>query len=387
MSIPQYLYPGVYIEEGSSGTKSIAGVSTSVAGFVGRTEHIRKAGLDNDDMLDKPVLIQSWNGFMEKFGKYNKRQAPYLPPAVKGFFDNGGRKCYVVRVRGDSGDKDFIGAKRRRKKTGLQALCAVDEISIVCIPGATSPSVQQAMISHCETMGDRVCILDSEKNADVNAVSTQRNTLNSPGGHGVLYYPWIRVAIESGKRHVHDFVPPCGHIAGVYARTDSRGGVHKAPANAVVRGTLGLKVSVTKNEQDILNPKGINCIRAFPNRGFLVWGARTLSDDTEWKYVNVRRLLLYLEESIRKGTQWAVFEPNSEALWADVRRAVEDFLIRVWRNGMLQGAKPEEAFFVKCDLSTMTQNDIDNGELVCVAGVAPVRPAEFLIFSIRQKTT
>jgi len=239
-------------------------------------------------------------------------------------------------------------------------------------------------------MGDRVCILDSDKNADVNAVLTQRNRLHSSGGDGALYYPWIMVTMEAGKndrmRLVDDFVPPCGHIAGLYARTDSEKGVHKAPANEVVRGALELKVSITENEQGILNPKGINCIRVFSGRGILVWGARTLSDDPEWKYVNVRRLLLYLERSIEKSTQWTVFEPNGEALWADVRRTAEDFLTGAWRKGMLQGAKPEEAFYVRCDRSTMTQNDIDKGELVCVIGVAPVRPAEFMILSIRQKT-
>jgi len=385
--MPEYTAPGVSVEETSPRRPSIAGGSTSTAGFVGRTEHIRNAKLDNDAMLDKPVLVQSWTEFVETFGRYSKRRAPYLPPAVQGFFENGGRRCYVVRVPDGAEDEHYIGADM----TGLQALCTVDDISIVCIPGVTSLSVQQAMISHCENMRDRVCILDSEKNADVQAVLTQRNSLHSSYGHGALYYPWIRVMMESGKKtrlhRVHDFVPPCGHIAGIYAQTDSGRGVHQAPANVVVSGALDVKVHVTKNEQEILNPKGINCIRTFPGRGILVWGARTLCEGPEWKYVNVRRLLLYLEESIKNGTEWTVFKPNGEALWADVRRTVEDFLMGVWRNGMLQGAKPEEAFFVKCDRTTMTQNDLDNGRLVCLIGVAPLRPAEFVIFRISQWTS
>jgi hypothetical protein len=179
-------------------------------------------------------------------------------------------------------------------------------------------------------------------------------------------------------------IPPGGHIAGIYARSDIERGVHKAPANEIVRGAVELQFPLTSGEQDILNPRGVNCLRKFRGRGIRVWGARTTSSDSLWKYVNVRRLFLYIEESIEEGTQWVVFEPNNEKLWARVRQSITAFLTTLWRAGWLMGTKAEEAFFVKCDRSTMTQDDIDNGRLICVIGIAPVKPAEFVIFRIAQ---
>ena len=179
-------------------------------------------------------------------------------------------------------------------------------------------------------------------------------------------------------------VPPGGHVAGVYARVDQEKGVHKAPANEVVNGALGLEFNITKGEQDVLNPRGVNCIRAFPGRGILIWGARTAASDPAWKYLNVRRLFIFVEKSIELGTQWVVFEPNDEKLWARVKQTINQFLMGVWRSGALMGTTEEEAFFVKCDRTTMTQNDIDNGRLVVLVGIAPVKPAEFVIFRIAQ---
>jgi hypothetical protein len=181
-------------------------------------------------------------------------------------------------------------------------------------------------------------------------------------------------------------VPPSGAVAGIYARSDSESGVHKAPTNQVVRGIAGLVASVSAVDQQLLNPEGVNALRSFPGRGTLVWGARTLSSDPEWKYVNVRRLVIFLEHSIEKSTQWAVFEPNDERLWARVRGTVEAFLMSLWQSGALLGTKPEEAFFVQCDRSTMSQNDLDNGRLVCMLGIAPIRPAEFVILRITHLT-
>jgi phage tail sheath protein FI len=181
-------------------------------------------------------------------------------------------------------------------------------------------------------------------------------------------------------------VPPSGFMAGIYARSDVEIGVHKAPANEVVRGAIGLEVLINKAQQDVLNPLGINCIRFFEGRGIRVWGARTVSSDPEWKYLNIRRYFVYLEASIDRSTQWAVFEPNGEQLWANVRRTVESFLENEWRSGRLAGTKVEEAFFVRCDRSTMTQNDLDNGRMICLIGVAPLYPAEFVIFRIGQWT-
>lgn len=378
--MPEYLSPGVYVEEVEIGAKPIEGVSTSTAGFVGMAEK---------GETDKPTLITSWGQFVDNFGKYTAKR-PYLAPSIYGFFANGGGRCYVVRVADDADDAAYIGTDEGpEKRTGLQAFNEIDEVNFISIPGITSSAVQKAMITHCETLKDRFCILDPIEDADISAIQTQKNDVVSEGGYAALYYPWIKVPIESrdnkGKlKLIQDFVPPSGYVAGIYARSDTEKGVHKAPANEIIRSSLEIRLTITKGEQDILNPKGVNCIRAFQGRGIRVWGARTTASDPLWKYVNVRRLFLYLEESIEEGTQWVVFEPNDEKLWARVKQTITQFLNRVWKDGALMGSTPEEAFFVKCDRTTMTQDDIDNGRLVVLIGVAPVKPAEFVIFRIAQ---
>jgi phage tail sheath protein FI len=377
--MPEYLTPGVYIEEFEMGAKPIEGVSTSTAGFVGMAE---------TGDLDKPALITSWGQFVSKFGRYTTDK-PYLAPSVYGFFANGGQRCFVVRVKDGADDGDYVGTDGGPgNRTGLQVFNEIDEVNIVCIPGITSKTVQTAMITHCESLKDRFCILDSKKDANMTDIQAQKNDVVSERGYAALYYPWIKVPIETVENNkiklIQEFIPSSGYIAGIYARSDTERGVHKAPANEIVRGALEIKLSITKGEQDILNPKGINCIRAFPGRGIRVWGARTTSSDALWKYINVRRLFLYIEESIEEGTQWVVFEPNDEKLWGRVRATITEFLTRVWRDGALMGAKAEEAFFVKCDRTTMTQDDIDNGRLICIIGIAPVKPAEFVIFRIAQ---
>jgi Bacteriophage tail sheath protein len=202
--------------------------------------------------------------------------------------------------------------------------------------------------------------------------------------YAALYYPWVEVRDPSAQKNVS--VAPSGHMAGIYARVDIERGVHKAPANEVILSINKISQDVTKREQDLLNPHNINALRYFPGRGNRVWGARVVTSDSSWKYVNVRRLFIYVEASVDYGTQWVVFEPNDEPLWARVRQTITNFLTTTWRSGALQGAKPDEAFFVKCDHTTMTQDDIDNGRLICVIGIAPVKPAEFVIFRIQQKT-
>lgn len=271
-------------------------------------------------------------------------------------------------------------------RKGIYTLKNIDDISIAAIPGIYTQHLQNKLIIHCETMNDRFAVLDSEEKADLDEIQTQRNFYDSK--YAALYYPWLRVFDPLSKKRTN--VPPSGYVCGIYARSDTERGVHKAPANEVVRGALGLeefngtKRIITKGQQDILNPKGVNCIRVFRGRGIRVWGARTISSDSLWKYVNVRRLFLFLEESIEDGTQWVVFEPNDQKLWARVRQTITQFLTRVWKDGALMGTTPEEAFFVKCDRTTMTQDDIDNGRLIVVIGVAPVKPAEFVIFRIAQ---
>lgn len=268
------------------------------------------------------------------------------------------------------------------QRSGLRGLSEIDDISLVCVP--EEPSVvglRGVLIDHCEELKYRFAILQTSREE---ATSTNIGTLkpDRESKYAALYFPWINVfdPLTGNQR----LVPPGGHIAGIYARSDNDRGVHKAPANVVVRGASSLQIMVTKEQQAILNSKGVNVIRAFPGRGILVRGARTVSKDTLWKYVNVRRLLIFIERSVDEGTQWVVFEPNDERLWSRVIAAITQFLTRVWRDGALMGTTPEQPFFVKCDRTTMTQDDIDNGRLIVLIGVAPVKPAEFVIFRIAQ---
>ncbi|MFC9603421.1 phage tail sheath family protein [Streptomyces niveus] len=282
-------------------------------------------------------------------------------------------------------------------RTGLGGLEAVEDITMVAVPDLMSAyqrglldlesviAVQQGVISHCELMGDRVAILDPPPGLSAQqARSWRTDRANFDSKYATLYYPWISVADPASGRP--GLVPPSGHIAGVWARNDDTRGVHKAPANEVVRGAVALQTQLTKGEHDLLNPIGLNCIRAFPGRGIRVWGARTLASDPAWRYLNVRRLFNYLEESILAGTQWVVFEPNDDALWARVRRTVSAFLVNEWRKGSLFGLTPDEAFYVKCDRETNPPESIDAGQVVCEIGVAPVKPAEFVVFRLAQLT-
>jgi phage tail sheath protein FI len=238
------------------------------------------------------------------------------------------------------------------------------------------------MQQHCNKMRYRMGIIEAGQGSSVADVQAFRAQLSDT--RLALYYPWVKTASPDGSGDV--ILPPSGFLAGIYADTDVLRGVHKAPANEVIQGVTGLELYVNTFQQEVLNPVGINCLRLFPNRGYRVWGGRTLSDDPDWRYVNVRRYFMFLEHSIDNSTQWVVFEPNGEALWANVTATVSDFLYSEWRNGHLLGSKPDQAYFVRCDRTTMTQNDLDNGRLVCLVGVAPLKPAEFVIFRIGQKT-
>jgi phage tail sheath protein FI len=278
---------------------------------------------------------------------------------------------------------DFVGVDAGSgNRTGIQALEDIDEIAVCMAPSIWSSTVHSALIQHCETLKDRFAILDPRDGLSIEGIRDVREALDTK--YAALYYPWLEVRDPSVGRDV--YVAPSGHMAGIYARVDTERGVHKAPANEVIRAITKIAQDVTFREQALLNPKGINALRFFPNRGNRVWGARTLTSDMSWKYINVRRLFIYVEESIDEGTQWVVFEPNDEPTWARVRQTISNFLVGVWRSGALEGAKPDEAFFVRCDRTTMTQDDIDNGRLICIIGIAPVKPAEFVIFRIQQIT-
>ena len=269
------------------------------------------------------------------------------------------------------------------KRTGLQAFLENDNVSIMAVPGITIPEVQAGLIGFCEGKKSCFAILDIPMELKkTNDVANFRDMYDST--YAAMYHPWLQMYDAGAKRS--DFFPPSGAMAGIYARSDNERGVHKAPANEVVRGCTGLSCNYNTGEQDILNPIGVNLIRSFPGRGIRVWGARTISSNGLWKYLNVRRLFIYVEESIRANTNWVVFEPNGDQLWGRVRRTIETFLATCWRDGALAGTSPDQAFYVECGPTTMTQDDIDNGRLICEIGIAPVKPAEFVIFRITQKT-
>jgi phage tail sheath protein FI len=295
-------------------------------------------------------------------------------------------------LAGQDADPDDV----TKKATGLAALGEVDDIAIVATPDAGAYEDDADLITatsnlliHAEQLRYRIAIVDGPPGASLNEIRQFRGKFDSK--YGALYYPWLEIldplerpAQGAPPQILH--IPPCGAVAGIYARSDNERGVFKAPANEVVNGITQFELNVNKPRQDVLNPEGINALRFFEGRGNRVWGARTMSSDPEWKYVNVRRLFIYLEHSIDKGTQFAVFEPNNPTLWANIRQTIEDFLLVQWSEGALLGDKPEDAFFVRCDRTTMTQNDIDNGRLICLIGVAPTKPAEFVIFRIGQFT-
>jgi phage tail sheath protein FI len=344
--------PGVYVEEIRVGPTPIEGVYVSTAAFLGETQ----------TGPSTPTLITSWSQFQNVFGGFFGEDK-YLPYAVKGFFENGGKRCYVCNLK--NGDY----------KEALAKLEVNDEVAILYSPNSQAiAGLSDLLIDHCERL-KRFCIFDSQKGETPSNVSKPRQT-----AYAALYYPWIYVEY-SGERCL---VPPGGHIAGIYARVDAELGVNRAPANQEVKGAAALETTVNSYQIDSLNFEAINCIRSFEGRGIRVWGARTLSSDLEYKYVSVKRLLIYLERSIKRGTAWVMFEPNTEATWAKVKLQVEVFLMQAWQARMLLGAKPQEAYFVHCDRSTMTQNDIDNGRLNILFGVAAVKPAEFLILRVNH---
>lgn len=291
--------------------------------------------------------------------------------------------------------EEFIGDAAAR--TGIGGLEALDQVRLLACPDLMAgydgseaareriKMVQAAMIEHCEKrMKYRFAVLDTPPGLNAQQAAEWKAYLNFDSSHAALYYPWIRVADFSGGGSPTRLIPPSGHMIGIFNRSDAERGVHKAPANEVVRGATGLPIQVTRPEQDSLNPIGINCIRSFPGRGIRVWGARTLSSDPAWRYINVRRLFNMVEESIERGTQWVVFEPNDADLWARVRRDVKAFLKTVWSAGALFGATPDEAFYVKCDEELNPPETRDLGQLNIEVGIAPVKPAEFVIFRISQ---
>ncbi|MBW4668236.1 MAG: phage tail sheath subtilisin-like domain-containing protein [Cyanomargarita calcarea GSE-NOS-MK-12-04C] len=471
----EYLSPGVYVEEVPSLIKPIAGVSTSIAGFLGVVPNVLTIGSVVDQIIGK--VERSGEGLKKEF-QLNKEHYPVktdagtfefhvsgkpepipgvtlenkvnekvsvvhfafddpqnLPPdgaeirgkyervfnpvdvgqvklctnfteftksfgdfttdpgqnilahAVYGFFNNGGSRCYVVRVN----EQNDINSQFLER-----TFEPIDEIAIVVAPGITDDAIRDAIITHCQVRTqDRFAILDSPRDVEDSnklvditkfSLSNLENVQPNNSNYAAFYFPWIEVFDPATKKRGL-YVPPSGHIAGIYARVDTNIGVHKAPANEVIFGALGLKYNISKNQQQSLNPQGVNCIRNL-NGNFLVWGARTIGGDanSDLKYINVRRTLLFLRESIDEGTQWVVFEPNTPNLWKRITRNVSDFLTTVWRSGALFGDTPQQAFYVKCDAETNPPEERELGRVVTEIGVAIVRPAEFVIFRISQIT-
>jgi len=389
-----YLTPGIYMEEISGGSRPITAVGTSTAAFLGVAPAAGKH-------LNEPVAVSNWSQFIREFVEEGS-PSTNLARAVFGFFNNGGSRCYVLNV----GQGNPI-AGDERKRTGITALETVDEAKIIAAPGYTDTLSYEALISHCEKMKNRFAILEApDQVSDLDALK-KVGTAGASAGAGeegetkkktpaaravrpretncaAFYFPWItaRDPLSSG---VIVKTPPSGHLAGVYARTDATRGVHKAPANEPIRGALDLCFKVTREEQGELNSAGVNCLRYFPDAGIRVWGARTLAAEaSEWRYISVRRLFNMIEESIERGTSWIVFETNDSRTWKSIERDIRAFLTLVWRDGALKGDTPEQAFFVKCDEETNPPEVIDAGRLVTEIGIAPVKPAEFIIFRIFQ---
>jgi phage tail sheath protein FI len=415
--------PGVFVQEVPSQVQAITGVSTSTAAFVGvcgatatlvaknpsfdptaTTGDASKRVKFYDHAIPTPaktpVLITSWAQFTRAFGDLvadATKDTPdatatsvdsgfqQLAHAVFGFFNNGGSRCYVTRID----DKTQLDA-------ALATFAAIDEIALVSAPGLTDDTAYTSLVSHCATAGDRFAILDGPqtqtdltqltKTKAESGVAPQKTDL------AAWYFPWVKT-FDPGSQLADPTsdgliaVPPSGHIAGIYARVDTQRGVFKSPANEVVRGAQDVTQGLSRNDQDGLNPKGVNAIRSL-NGNILVWGARTVGGDAnaDLKYISVRRTLLFLRESIEQGTQWAVFEPNTPALWAKISRNITAFLTTVWRSGALFGNTPQEAFFVKCDGDNNPDTQRNIGEVVADVGVAIARPAEFVVFRISQST-
>jgi phage tail sheath protein FI len=378
----------VYIEEVPSASKPIEGVGTAIAAFV---------GLAPGGPVNTPMRVSRWGQFSSIYGDPNEPQngpfmeGAFLAHGVLGFFENGGTRCWVVRVE-ESTARHLVGDAAESR--GLGSLAAIDEITMVSMPDAMTlairgddgdvTAVQAKLIAHCENAGGRMAILDCPSGlAPREVLDWRTRKAGYDSKDAALYYPWLEVADDRTGRPLR--VPPSGHVAGVWCRTDAGHGLHHAPTGGVV-GAVGLGCDLSETDQAELADAGVNSMRAFPGQGIRVWGARTLSSDPEWRYVPVRRLLLHLESSIDQGTRWTVFEPNDEGLWEALREAVERFLDRSWRDGALVGETANEAYYVKCDEETNPPELIDAGQVVCEIGIAPVKPREFTVLRLSRLT-
>lgn len=373
-----YQTPGVYSNIVSSGNKPIESVGASTGAFIGQSKKGK---------ADTAILVTSWQQFAAEFGGVG--DSGLLGHAVYGYFQNGGGKCYVCNVGEpkEGQTEDDLAAlikgedKGPGRRSGLNVFKSLGDISMVAAPGQTSATIHQILSDFAAECGERVAILDGvEELGDIQLHEFPRI---GDAANTALYWPWIQVFDEATKKKI--FAPPSGHVMGMISRIDAERGVHKAPANEVLRGALGLKYALTKEEQSLMNPRGINIIRDLGDQGIRVYGARTLSSDPEWKYLNVRRLFHVVKQSLEKGTEWVVFEPNDEGLWGDIERNIKAYLKTLYNAGALMGSTPEEAFYVRCNKSNNPKENIDLGIVTIDVGIAPVKPAEFVQINIQQK--
>jgi Bacteriophage tail sheath protein len=362
--------PGVHVEE-DFGLPQSEPFLTGVPAFLGRIS--RPVEKVRQEHRPVPRMLSLWSHFDRHIGKVT--EDCYLGYAVRGFFENGGRRCYVVDLKDDTA---------AGLEAGLDAISGLNTIDLVCAPDLVRKhhkekekevyGLQQMVVNHCESMGNRFAILDSLPEDDSDKVWNQWSEID--GKNGALYYPWVKVQGFHGEVIA---TPPCGHVAGVYARTDQDYGVHKAPANAVLEGVVSLELILTDREQADLNPKRVNCLRVFPGRGIRVWGARTLSGQQDWTYVNVRRLFLTVVRWIEWNMWEVAFEPNDAKLWARIERELCTYLGDLYRQGALKGDTPQEAFYVKCNAETNPPEDRDSGQVVTEIGLATTIPFEFIV--------
>lgn len=368
----RYKSPGVYITEVQSRVSAIVGVSTSNAAFVGVAEK---------GPLDEAVLINNYSEFYDNYG--SPVTGDWLAHAVRLFFENGGARLYIARVDAGAGTV----ADEQQYKSAFSLLDGIHDIGLIAAPGIGSSTMIDFAAEYCQERGDCFYIADIPEIDNTADMAIERaNTFNA-NPYAAVYFPWIEINDVTTNTIIT--IPPSGAVAGIYAQTDMTRGVWKAPAGieAKIYGATGLALNISGQKQDALNSSGINTIRIFPEKGMVIWGARTLDSrpDAEFRYVNIRRTVNFIEQSIIQGIHWAVFETNDEMLWAKLRAVISNFLMDIWREGGLTGSAPNQAYFVECGHNTNTQNDIDNGIVNVVIGIAPLRPAEFVIIRISQR--
>ena len=373
-----YQAPGVYSKIKTNKQQTIESAGTGVCGFIGQI---------SEGPEQKATLVTTWAEYQKKFG--GLEAGGVLARSVYGYFLNGGGKAYIVNVgapKEGQTEEEVVALiqgedKGPGRRSGLALFKPVDDINLVAAPGQTSQIAHRIIADHASECGNRMAILDGPE--ELGETSLEEFPRLSACDDAALYWPWIEVFDSNLKKTV--MVPPSGHIAGCISRVDSTRGVHKAPANEVIRGAVGLKYSLTREEQSLLNPRGINLVRDLDDLGIRIYGARTLSDSKEWRYVNIRRLFLDVKQAITKGTEWVVFEPNNQRLWSKIELSVRSYLKGLYKKGAFQGTTPEEGFYVACNQETNTPEDLENGVVNVEIGIAPVKPAEFVSISLQQK--